>query len=277
MSMTTAEAAKVGVGRRLAMFLGSLAALAAVAYAILLAALAFGQGAFMYPAPKGGHLPALPGWREIALRTPAGIMTAYHLPARAGMPTVVFLHGNGTGYAGSVVATAGSAAKGVGVLIPEYPGFGGNPGSPSEKTIGDTAEAAYVWLRRSVPADRIVIYGNSIGSGPAVRIARMPHAELILVSPVASMVDVVQDHYPIAPGFLVRDRYENEKALGTVEGPVLVVHAQDDAVVPHSHGVRMAKASGARFVDLPTGGHGIAFDRRVSDLVASEITNTPTR
>ena len=253
------------------MFTASLVGLGAVAYLVLLAILAFGQTRFMYPAPDGGHRQPHRGWTETALDTPQGRMAAYHLPARPGMPTVIFLHGNGTGYEGSVVATAGIAARGIGVLVPEYPGYGGNPGEPGEKALADTADAAYDWLKGRVPPSDIVIYGNSVGSGPAVHAARRPHALLVLVSPVASMVDVVQGNYPFAPGFLVRDRYENEKALRDVSGPVVVAHARDDEVVPYDHGARMAKASRATFIDLPAGGHGIAFDRAMSDRIAQEI------
>ena len=260
--------------RRIAVFLGALAAAATLAYCAVLAVLAIWQTDLMYPAPDGGVRTPQTGWRMETVSGRDGPLVAYHLPARSGMPTVIFLHGNATDYHGTVVATKGIAARGMGVLIPEYPGYGGNPGTPSEASLARAADGAYDWLiAKGVPAGRIVLYGNSVGSGPAIHAARRPHAALVLVSGVDSMVDVVRHHYPFAPGFLVRDRYENARGLRAIRGPVLVVHARDDQVVPFTSGIRLAAAARVKLRDLPTGGHAIAFDAATSTAVAQWITD----
>lgn len=255
---------------RLLRFLAALAGLSGISIIIVIGVLALGQSHFMYPAPGGGARPPLDGWRRFAIEGPDGPQFAYHRPARAGMPTVLFLHGNGTGYDDSVVATSGMTKTGFGVLVPEYPGYGGNPGSPSEETLAGTADRAYDWLAsHGVPAQRIVIYGNSVGTGPAVHVAQRPHAALILVSGVASMVDVVRHHYPIAPAMLVRDRYENADALASIRpAPTLIVHARDDRVVPYDNGMRLARSAHVPLMSMDHGDHFLAFDPDISERIA---------
>lgn len=263
------------VAARIAMFTGSLLILGLIACAILIAVLALGQGQFMYPAPDGGLRPALAGWTSFYIRGEEGSLVAYRHTGRPDMPTVLFLHGNGTGYDGSVEATRAFAERGYGVMVPEYPGYGGNPGSPSEASLDLAADRAYEWLlHHGVDASKIVIYGNSVGTGPAVHIARRPHAALIVVSGVASMVDVVRSHYPIAPGFLVRDQWDNASAMTHVKGPVLIMHARDDRVVPFENGVRLAKAANTQLVKMPTGDHFIAFDASITARLADWLDAT---
>lgn len=250
------------------MFLLTLAVLAGVAYGVLLAALALGQDRFMYPAPGGGIRKAPSGWTMVRIKG----LAAYHRPAHEGMPTVIFLHGNATDVTGADAATTGLAAQGIGILMPEYPGYGGNPGRPSEESLGETAENAHDWLTsRGVAARRIFLYGNSIGTGPAVHAARRAHGGLVLVSGVASMLDVVREHYPFVPGFLLRDHYENAAALRAVKGPALIIHARDDRVVPFWNGERLAKAADTEIVEMPAGDHFIAFDPAMSSRIAEWV------
>lgn len=256
--------------RRLSTFLAALAGTALVAYALLVCVIAAMQDRMIYPAAGGAHVEAQAGWSQIALVTSDGRLVAYHHPAARGMPTVVFMHGNGSGYRDSVVATAPLVERGLGVLVPEYPGFGGNPGRAGEAALARTGEAAMTWLEaHGVPASRIGVYGNSLGTGPAVHAALRPHGGLVLVSPLSSLERLVGDRFPMAPSALLRDAYDNASLVARVEGPVTIVHALDDEVVPYAHGQAMAKAAGVPVVTLTTGGHGIAFDPRVGAVVAA--------
>lgn len=258
--------------RRIPIFLASLVAMALLAYCLLLGALAVFQDRVIYPAPAGGAPPALTGWQRIGLETKAGRLVAYQLPARAGMPTVVFLHGNASGYRDSVLATAGMAARGMGVLVVEYPGYAGNPGRPTEASLRMAADAGMDRLMADgVSPGRIAVYGNSVGTGAAIHAAMRPHGMLILVSPLASMTDLVRGRVPGTPAFLLRDRHENAATIARVKGPVLIVHARDDQVIPFEQGERMAAAARVALTALPAGDHQIAFDRTVSDRVADHI------
>jgi pimeloyl-ACP methyl ester carboxylesterase len=256
--------------RRLCAFIAALMGTAVMAYALLVCVIAAMQDRMIYPAAGGARVGARAGWTQVALDTADGRLVAYHRPAAVGMPTVVFMHGNASGYRDSVVATAPLVDRGIGVLVPEYPGFGGNPGRAGEASLARTAEAAMAWLEANgVPSSRIGVYGNSLGTGPAVHAALRPHGALVLVSPLSSLERLVGDRFPMAPAAMLRDAYDNASIVARVQGPVTVVHALDDEVVPHVHGQVMADAARVPLVTLATGGHGIAFDPRVGAMVAA--------
>lgn len=258
--------------RRLSAFLAALAAAALVAYALLLCVIAALQERMVYPAAGGGMAEAAPGWRRVVLRTVDGSLVAYHHPGSPGMPTAMFLHGNGSGYRDSIIATAELSRRGIGILIPEYPGYGGNPGRPREAALQRTADAAMDWLERhGTPPRRIAVYGNSLGAGPAIHAALRPHGMLVLVSPLSSLSRAVAERLPMAPTAILRDVYDNVTPMRRVQGPVTVIHAVDDDVVPYRHGRALAAAAKVPLLSLDTGGHAIAFDARVAARVADII------
>jgi fermentation-respiration switch protein FrsA (DUF1100 family) len=128
------------------------------------------------------------------------------------------------------------AARGFNVLLFDYRGFGGNPGSPTEIGLAADARAARVYLadRPDVDAARLVYLGESLGTGVAVGLAaEQPPAALILRSPFTSMADVGAYHYPILPvRLLLRDRFASRDTIGRVRAPVLVIAGDRDEIVP---------------------------------------------
>lgn len=245
---------------------GAVAAL----YVLITAALYFGQTYFLYPAPAGGMRPAAEGWETVKLGKERHV--AYYLPPQPGKPVLVFFHGNGTGYDASVVATQGFANKGIGILIPEYPGYGGNDGTPSEKSLKQTADNAYSWLQtQRIPSNEIYIYGNSIGTGPAVYMAKQANAGLIIVSGVANLRDVVHKHIPFLIPSIINDVYDNKAEISKVISPVLIMHAKDDEVVPFEQGLKLHESVKSEFKVLANGNHVIAFDPKISDILAKWV------
>src|SRR5205085_2557242 len=125
------------------------------------------------------------GVREATLTTADGLaLLCWYLPPPEGRPVVLYFHGNGGNIGYRADRVARFAAEGFGVLMLEYRGYGGNPGSPSEAGFIADAEAALRFLHNEgVAASRVVLYGESLGSGVAVQIAaRHPVAALILES-----------------------------------------------------------------------------------------------
>ena len=94
--------------------------------------------------------------------------------------------------------------------------------------------ARYLAGRSDVRADRLVYFGESLGTAVAVRLAvEHPPAALILRSPFTSMVDVGRLHYPILPvRWLLRDRFSSIDAIESVRSPVLIVAGDRDRIVP---------------------------------------------
>jgi len=188
------------------------------------------------------HEPAHPadlpnlGVRATGLTTADRLsLFSWYLPPLDGRPVIFYLHGNGgnIGYRGDRMRRF--AREGYGVLMLEYRGYGGNPGTPTEAGLYDDARAGLEFLQREgITADRLVLYGESLGSGVAVHLAaRRPVAALILESPFTSVAAVAQYHYPYVPAALmIWDRYDSLSRIGRVSAPILILRGERDAVVP---------------------------------------------
>ncbi len=158
------------------------------------------------------HGLALLGVREAVLPTADGLsLLAWYLPPRPGHPVIAYFHGNGGHVGYRVERLLRFAREGYGVLMLEYRGYGGNPGRPSQEGLYADGRAALDFIgRQRIDADRLVLYGESLGSGVAVRLAvERDIAALVLEAPPTSVAQVAQCHYPFVPAaWLVRDRFE---------------------------------------------------------------------
>jgi pimeloyl-ACP methyl ester carboxylesterase len=170
-------------------------------------------------------------------------------------PILMFMHGNGELAWHWVGEFDRPRAWGVGVLLAEYPGYGGAPGSPSEGSIATAMQSLYDWAAADprVDASRIVAYGRSLGGGAAVTLAlNRPVAALILESAFTSVADFASRF--MAPSFLIRDRFDSRRSLPKHRGPLLVLHGRRDTIVPIAHGRELAAlVPGAQFVELDCG------------------------
>lgn len=234
--------------------------LAAVAYGCYAALLFLGQRLILYPGRMfrvRPQPPAVAGLEQLWLDTGRDRVEAWFLPG-AGyhperrQPLLIFFHGNGEVIDFLPRQLAGARALGMGVLLVEYPGYGRSGGSPSERAITATAEAAFTAAarRHDVDPSRIVLFGRSLGSGAACALAgRQPVRALILQSPFISVRAFAGQFF--LPGFLVRDRFDNRAALERFRGPVLIFHGRRDNVIPFHHGRELARTvPGARFLEL---------------------------
>lgn len=121
------------------------------------------------------------------------------------------------------------------VLVFEYPGYGPRQGRPGETEFITAALEAVDRLLAQAP-EPLLIIGESIGSGVASTVAQeRPEAvaSLLLITPFDSMVNIARYHMPYLPaGLLLRDRYDNLAALNNYRGPLVVITAEDDTIVP---------------------------------------------
>jgi hypothetical protein len=214
----------------------------------------------LFPAPNA--VPTLPnpgGTETIGLPQPAGIVSALFLPPTTAVvgraPLLIFTHGNAELAQAWVADFATPRAWGWAALLVEYPGYGGEPGRPSERSINAVVTAAYDWARRDarIDASRIVAYGRSLGGGPAVRLATArPIAGLILESSFTGVARLAARY--LVPSFVIRDRFDNLAALRDYRGPLLVLHGGLDEIVPVTEGKALAAAvPGAQFVQMACG------------------------
>lgn len=256
--------------------LGALIA-ACVIYLAAIAWLWWNQRSFIYPAPTVHTREAVTpdiGSEVVRLTTDDGVnLYAFYRPARPGWSTIIFFHGNGDSLAGSQQATRLLAARGYGLLLPEYRGYGGNQGSPTERGLYYDGGAALSWLMsHGVAPDQTIVIGNSLGSGVATELAsRNRLGALVLISAFTSMADVVRDHLWFIPArWLVRDRYENLRKLPRVLSPVLVLHGIEDTLISLRHGRALANARPKAILSTFSGaGHELAYTDASQEKIAA--------
>lgn len=184
----------------------------------------------------------LPGVEERTLETPDGArVLVWYGRAKAGYPTLLYFHGNAGSFEFRQERIRRYMARGIGVYMMTYRGYGGSTGSPSEAHNVADAKLAYDSLVAAgvAPAD-IIVYGESLGTGVAVQVAASkPVGGVILDAPYTSLVDVAASIYPYLPArWLMTDRYETMTYIAQVTAPLLVLHGENDEVVP----VAMGKA-----------------------------------
>lgn len=237
-----------------------LAILVAAVYAAYGALCFIFQRSLMYPGRAmdvARQPPHIPGMVPLRLDTGFGKVEAWFLPApgmEAGQkgPVLLFFHGNGEVIDFLPEEAEGFRSLGMGVLLVEYPGYGRSEGAPSEESITAAAVAAYdaVIGQWGVDPARVIAFGRSLGSGAACALSReRPLAALILQSPFTSLRPFARRM--LLPGFLVRDVFDNHRALAAYGGPVLVLHGIHDDIIPVAHGRELARtARRGRLVEL---------------------------
>ena len=189
----------------------------------------------------------------------------YVASRRPARPTPVLLHFHGN--AGNILDRAehadAFAARGLDVLLLSYRGYGKSGGTPSETGLYRDADAAYDYLVevRGVPPERIVAYGQSLGSAVAVDLAaRRPAGGLIVESGFTSAPELGRRLYPFLPEFVFRwmaHRFASVEKIARVRAPVLVVHGLQDEIVPVEMGRRLYETARApkEWYELPGAGH----------------------
>ncbi|MCD6035628.1 MAG: Alpha/beta hydrolase family protein [Rickettsiales bacterium] len=172
----------------------------------------------------------------------------YAPPPSKKAPVVVFFHGN-YGHLGDRIEKYQEWMKqGAGVLGVEYRGYGGNPGEPTESGLYNDARAALQFLTKNqlLSADRIILYGESLGSGVASKMAEETDAAvLILEAPFTSIAAVGAARHPyiIGASYLIRDRFDSLSRIAQITEPLLVFHGTDDETVPYHYGKTLFDAA----------------------------------
>jgi abhydrolase domain-containing protein 17 len=173
---------------------------------------------------------------EIIKLTTAGgkKISAVYLPNPAAKFTLLVSHGNAEDLGDDKYWLDSLRHAGFSVFAYDYEGYGTSEGRPSEKACYQDEAAAYEFLAVNLktPPDRIIIFGRSVGSGPAAYIAaKRPSAGVILQSPFVSAFRVLT-RIPLLPF----DKFPNYKYIRHIHSPVLIMHSRADSVIPFRHG-----------------------------------------
>ena len=229
------------------------------------------------PVPPAGNVIA--GARDVTLHTADGLeLGAWFVPATGQADTrmaVLVAPGNGGNRAGRAGFAEELSRRGLAVLLMDYRGYGGNPGSPSQDGLAADADAAAAALTDlGYPPQRTVYFGESLGSAVVAALqVRHPPAGIVLRSPFTELADVGAHHYPWLPvRALLRDRFPVIQHLTTGDVPVTVIYGDHDSVVPTALSARVADLAPSLAERLVIAGadHNdpIMFGPRVADAVA---------
>lgn len=239
-------------------------------YVAVVSFLYLAQRRFVFVPPQSAHpTPAAAGWpeaEEAVIETADGErVIVWQAPPHGGKPVVIYFHGNG-----EIVASRAAGrhreltADGTGLVALSYRGYMGSTGSPSEEGLLRDAEAAWRFATSRYPASPVVLWGHSLGSGVAVALAaRHPVARVILEAPFSSTVDVAALRFPFVPvRWLMLDQFRSDQRIGAVKAPLLIMHGEQDWVIPICLGERLFRLAHEpkRFVRFPGGNH-VDLDR----------------
>jgi fermentation-respiration switch protein FrsA (DUF1100 family) len=236
---------------------------ALAAYGLLCAVLYIVQRQFLYHPQPARISPAAAGFaaaEEVVLATSDGErLVAWHVAPLPGKAVVIFFHGNADSLVQRVARFAQLTADGTGLVALSYRGYGGSTGSPSEEGLYRDAAAAYAFAVAHYPAERIVVWGFSLGTGPAVALAvGRPIGKLVLESPFTSIVDIAAAALPFVPvRVLLKDQFRSDRRIGRLAVPLLVMHGGRDQIVPLALSERLYALAPEpkRFVLFPPGRH----------------------
>jgi len=241
-----------------------LAVVLATIYFVIAAAAFVMQRRLMYfpdPVRVAPSAFALVGVEERELEAGDGAtLVAWYGRAEPGQPTLLYFHGNAGNLASRSERVRKYVERGIGIFILSYRGYGGSTGSPSERANVADAKVAYeALIKDGVAPEDIILYGESLGSGVAVQLAaEKPVGALILDAPFTSIVDVAAKAYPYLPvrGFIF-DRYDTVGHLNKVKAPLLVLHGEEDEVIPVAMGRAVYSAAKGlkEIVTFPGAGH----------------------
>jgi len=236
---------------------------AAAAFGGLVALMYVAQRSMMYFPERLRTSPLAAGLsaaQEIMLDTADGEkVIVWHVPPNGDRPVVLYFHGNGGALRYRVDRFRALTADGKGLVALSYRGYGGSTGSPTEAGLIADAEAAYAFAVARYPAEKIVLWGESLGSGVAVAIAtEYKVGRIVLEAPFSSAVDVGARAYWFLPvRLLMKDQFRSDQRIGRVTAPLLFLHGARDWVVPIALGERLYALANEpkRFVRFPDGGH----------------------
>jgi pimeloyl-ACP methyl ester carboxylesterase len=234
----------------------------------------------LYPAPPipVGHPPE--GFSEVAIDWKPGqtCVAWYHRgDSEAAGPVIVYFHGNGenleTLKMGGLLRTL--SGFGSPVLAVDYPGYGRSTGKATEPNITQAADAAVRWILKQEPPREWIAAGWSLGAAVAIQAASRNPASLkalVAMSGWTSLKDAASAHYPAwIAHFLLTESYDSVAKAPGIQCPVLVIHGEEDDIIPATLGSTLASAfPQATWTPIAGAGHNdLLSDPRVWEHVSA--------
>ncbi len=258
----------------------------ALSYLGLVVAIYFGQRYMQYfpnrdyPGKPADH--DLASAKELRVTTEDGLelLAWFSPPKEKNGKIIVFYHGNAGHIGHRAFKIRAFIDAGYGVYLCEYRGYGGNRGSPSEAGLYADARAALKWLEANdYTPSQWIIYGESIGSGPAVQMAwEFQPKTLILESAFSSAADVARGSYFWLPvDALLKDRFDNFDKIKSIRASLLMVHGDEDEVVSHALAQKLYAAANhpKQFVTIEGGHHNDLYEHHAAHIILEWLETQP--
>ena len=181
---------------------------------------------------------------KVNIKTPdnLSLLGWFHKKDLNKFKTIVYFHGNAGTLDNRIHKLNQFKDMDVNFLIIAWRGFSGNKGKPSENGLYIDGLSAVNWIiDQGVKEEDIILYGESLGTGIATEIAQNKNfAGVILETPFTSMIDAAKEFYPYIPiNLLLKDKYENFKKIKNIDSPILIMHGEQDTIVPFKMGEKM--------------------------------------
>lgn len=213
-----------------------------IAYVAICAFMWFFQGHIIFVPSGYAGTPEEAGLTHteaLRLKASDGVsIAAWYHPAAEGYPTIVHFHGNGGTLSGRGRYFRLLTEQGFGLLAIDYRGYGTSEGSPTEEGVYMDARAAMDYATRtlSIPPERLIIYGESLGTAVATQMAtEYQSGALVLQSPFTSMEAMAEESYGWLPVRLIlKYRFDSLAKIPNIHTPLLLFHGEQDNIVPIS-------------------------------------------
>ena len=166
---------------------------------------------------------------------------ALHFRQPGAKGVIFFLHGNAGNNDSWLDSTAFYRRSGYDLFLLDYRGYGKSSGHiTSEAQLHADVDAAWKSIAPEYEGRRKVIFGRSLGSGPATRLATHVAADLlVLVSPYSSVREIAAEHYAWVPTALLRYPLPTRDWLADAKMPVLIIHGEKDEIIGIAHAERL--------------------------------------
>lgn len=204
-------------------------------------------------------------YEDVLFKTQDGIeLHGWFIPKADAYVSVLYCHGNAGNISHRLEIAKMFHAQGMNFFIFDYRGFGRSKGSPYEEGTYLDAQAAYNYLvkTKGIVPEKIVLYGKSLGAAIAIDLAtKVKAGALISESGFTSTPDLAREVYKFLPLWLfVSQKYDSLKKIDKINMPKLIIHSQNDEIIPFSHGKKLfEKAKEPKELYVMRGGHNDAF------------------
>lgn len=258
------------------LILTGLAVLAGI-YLVILLLVFVGQRQFLYfpdqSVPPASFLGQM-GVESVVIRSGSDgdLASLWRAPKAQDSPVILMFHGNAGSHFNRIPIYQALASDGAGVLGAGYPGYGGNSGTANETELFQAAQENYDWLiRKGIKPDRIIIIGESLGSGVAAHLASQNDAAgLMVLAAYSGMDEMAQRQFPLFPArWLVKDRFRTIDRIDSIDMPLVWIHGTEDQLIPFAMGRSILNAAKDPKTAFPIkgAGHNDLWDKGIDKII----------